>query len=238
MQAIKATILSTKIIGGSHIKAAARRGIAIEELPFIHTEPVRSAEVENKIRELSTQTATVIFTSANAVYAVREHLPCIPRWRIFCIGYKTKNVVAETFGAGCILGTADTGQLLAQVILKQRPQGQFVFFCGNKRREYLPVKLRFHGIPPEEIVVYTTTEKRQLISKPYDGIVFFSPSAVRSFFSANRLTNKPVIFAIGQTTANEIRFFSLLPVITPKHPDMEEVISLIIEQYKNKKTFK
>ena len=41
----------------------------------------------------------------------------------------------------------------------------------------------------DEVIVYKTIETPKVLTKQYDGILFFSPSAVKSFFSKNSIVN-------------------------------------------------
>src|SRR5258706_9822828 len=44
--------------------------------------------------------------------------------------------------------------------------------------------------------------------KVYDGILFFSPSGVESFFNTNEVNEQTILFAIGNTTATEIKKYT------------------------------
>jgi uroporphyrinogen-III synthase len=113
--------------------------------------------------------------------------------------------VEETFGKETIAGTAESAGSLADKILEDGISGPVYFFCGDRRRDELPGKLRAHGIRLEERVVYKTHELAGLIERHYDGILFFSPSAVEGFFKTNKAGEGTILFAIGQTTAAEIK---------------------------------
>ncbi len=233
----KIQILSTKAIGTELAHIASEHHICIDEISFIKTEEVVSEELKKRIAALSQQNITVVFTSANAVNAVKKLLPGKPSWKIFCIGHQTKNAAVDTFSEENIIGIADNGEELGEEIIKHSSVKKIIFFCGNQRRETLPEKLKKNGIELEEIVVYKTIEKPQIISKHYDGILFFSPSGVRSFFSVNKIKEPVQLFAIGTTTAKEIKKYSQLPVITPKHPDKEELVQLVIKHFSTIKSF-
>ena len=233
----KIQILSTKPIGAEFVLDAGEHNICIDEVSFIKTGEVVSEELKKRIAALSKQNITAVFTSANAVNAIKKLLPVKPSWKIFCIGYQTKQSVADTFGEKNIIGIADDGEELGEEIIKQSSVKKIIFFCGNQRREVLPEKLKKHGIELEEIVIYKTIEKSQIISKRYDGILFFSPSGVRSFFSVNKINEPVQLFAIGNTTAKEIKTYSQLPIIIPAQPDKEELIHLVIKHFSTIKSF-
>ncbi|HEY4205998.1 MAG TPA: uroporphyrinogen-III synthase, partial [Puia sp.] len=181
-------------------------------------------------RELGTQRLTAIFTSMNAVEAVTAHLNGSPSWTIFCIGGATRRLAESQFGPASIAGTAPSASELATVVLLHRPSEVF-FFCGDQRREELPEKLSATGVKVHEVVVYRTAQTPQSIKEAYDGIVFFSPSAVHSFFSANTLPEKTTLFAIGHTTADTIHTYVNNPVITSTAPEKETLVRQTIEYY-------
>lgn len=233
----KIQILSTKAIGTELARIAGEHDICIDEVSFIKTEEIVSDELKKRIAALSQQNITVVFTSANAVSSVKKLLPAKSSWKIFCIGYQTKQSASDTFGEKNIVGIADNGEELGEEIIKQSTVKKVIFFCGNQRREVLPEKLKKNGIELEEIVVYKTIEKSQVISKHYGGILFFSPSGVRSFFSVNKINEPVQLFAIGNTTAKEIKTYSQLPIIIPGHPDKEELIRLVIKHFSTIKSF-
>lgn len=233
----KIQILSTKAIGTELARIAGEHHICIEEVSFIKTEEVVSEELRKRIAVLSQQNITAVFTSANAVNAVKKLLPAKPSWKIFCIGYQTKNSAITTFNEKNIVGIADNGEELGEEIIKQSSVKKIIFFCGNQRREALPEKMKKNGIELEEIIVYKTIEKSRIISKHYAGILFFSPSGVGSFFSVNKIKEPVQIFAIGTTTAKEIKAYSQLPIIIPGHPDKEELVQLVIKHFSTIKRF-
>lgn len=233
MRANRIKILSTKIIGKKSISLARRHNIFIDEIPFIEIKHIDSPELQKRVSALSRQEITAIFTSANAVYALQKMVAISPQWDIFCIGHKTKRKVADTFDNEHIVGVADYGAQLAEEILSHPGIKQIFFFCSNRRQNLLPDKLKEAGIEVEELVLYQTIEKPKFVSGPYDGIVFFSPSGVSSFFSKNKIGPHTKLFAIGRTTANCLRDFTDLPVIISVLPDAAQIVRQVIEYFKD-----
>jgi uroporphyrinogen-III synthase len=120
---------------------------------------------------------------------------------------------------------------LAQKIICNKSVKSCVFFCGNKRLNTLPDKLLSAQIKLDEIVVYETVDVAQKVEKVYDGILFFSPSAVQSFFSLNTLHPQTVIFSIGDTTTNEIKKFTKVAIISCNIPSQEQMMELVIKHF-------
>lgn len=113
------------------------------------------------------------------------------------------------------MATANTARALAGTIIGHGVQ-EVVFFCGNRRRDELPRLLQEHGIGVHEITVYETRDIPAPALADPDAILFFSPSAVGSFFSVNSIGPKTVCFAIGSTTAAAIADYTDNKIITPE----------------------
>lgn len=214
---------------------AARADIRIDTLSFIDTEPIRDTALTRQIQQLGSQPLTAVFTSMNAVEAVAGHLAGSPRhWQIFCIGSATRQLIEARLRPSSIAGTAPSAAALADVILEHHPSEVF-FFCGDQRREELPGRLTRAGVRVHELVVYRTTQTPHTVKEPYDGIAFFSPSAVHSFFSVNSTKEKTILFAIGKTTADTIHTYVNNPVITSTTPEKEGLVRQLIDYYERPK---
>ena len=232
MQQNSISILCTRPLTAALIEEAADAGLVIDEIPFIETESILSVEVQQEIELLSTEIATVVFTSMNAVEAVTSFLDGHqPEWTIYSIGTATARLIKEYFGEERIAGTANDASALGELIAEDRFTDEVVFFCGDQRRDELPGILRQHDIEVNEIVVYQTIEVPHKISKEYFGVLFFSPSAVRSFFKLNKLDEKTIVFAIGNTTAKEVTKFSTNKIIISDEPGKENLVQKMIEYF-------
>ena len=153
----------------------------------------------------------------------------IPDWSIYCIGTTTGNLVKEYFGEASIAGMADDASLLATLIVEDRFVDEVIFFCGDQRRDELPALLSQQDVTVKEVIVYRTIALPHKINGAYDGILFFSPSAVQSFFQCNNVMVKTILFAIGNTTAKEIQKFSTNTIIISDAPGKENLIKKMIE---------
>lgn len=245
-------ILSTRPLDTSLIDEAAAQGIILDIRSFIETRPITAEALNRHIRELSVHPLTAIFTSINAVEAVAGFLRAetgsaplnntLP-WKIFCLGYATRTLAREYFGEEAFAETSDSSTpfdsagVLADFIIRQGVTQEVFFFCGDQRREELPNKLQQQGIRVNEITVYSTTQIPQKTDSSYDGIVFFSPSAVHSFFSANPLpADATLLFAIGQTTAAAIRSYCTNQIITSLSPEKTALIRQVIDHFKSQQS--
>lgn len=227
MQKPKQYILSTRPLAKELIAEAEKDEIIIEELSFIDTQPIQDTQLFERIKQLSTQRITVAFTSMNAVEAVFANINNEVDWRIYCLGNTTKKLVEEKFGGDKIEATAENAKLLAERMIDDGVRN-IVFFCGNIRRDELPNKFRSEKVGVEEVIVYETIELLATLTKEYNAILFFSPSAVHSFFKANTLDRHTQVFAIGKTTAETIREYRHHKIIVGNATSKNELVKQAI----------
>lgn len=227
-------MLSTRPLAQALIDNAAKKYILVDCISFIETKPLQDEHVLLSADKYGINTA-VIFTSMNAVEFLANAIDTTDiRWRIACIGEATLQLVQNKFPKSTIIATADNARLLAQKIIALNSDKHIVFFCGDKRREELPAMLRASNIEVEEVVIYKTIETSVVIEKRYDAILFYSPSAVVSFFSANKIDTETVLFAIGETTANTIKDFSNNKIIISDSPGKEALLKLAVNSFAKK----
>lgn len=222
----KPNILCTRSLNPLLAAKAGEQGIAIDMIPFIETREIINDDLERKITALASQSLTVVFTSIHAVEAISSRiekrkgaLGKKTGWKIFCLEGRTKKSVAEHFGEDHIAGTASSASKLAGLITGKKISTEIVFFCGNQKREELSALLADADIKVNEVTVYETILTAKPVNKVYDGIIFFSPSAVKSFFSLNQPGEKTILFAIGPTTAESIKTYSQNTVLVSEQPD-------------------
>ena len=229
MQELKINILCTRPVDPALVEEAGLKGIQLDILSFIDTEPIQTIEVQQEIELAAVEIATVVFTSMNAVESVTAMLDGhVPEWSIYCMGHKTKELIGNYFGTDAIAGTADNASELADEIIENNNTDEVFFFCGNQRREELPAKLEQQGIAVTEVVVYQTIPLPQKISKEYNGILFFSPSAVESFFIKNSLPANTIVFAIGSTTKETISRYCSNQIIVSVMPGKDNMVEQAI----------
>jgi len=227
----KVQILSTAPLDESLINKVKEAGMHIDVLNFIETIPILNEKTIQLIIQLYSEQHTAIFTSVNAVQYLPEY-NAQPNWKIYCIGHATRKAAANKFGENLIAGTADNAAKLADEIIKGGIK-TILFFCGDKRRDELSEKLGEANIKVKELVVYATILKPQKVNEKYDGILFFSPSAVESFSSMNQQPATTKLFAIGSTTAGAIENMTNNEVITSPVPDKKELIATMLSYYES-----
>jgi uroporphyrinogen-III synthase len=156
----------------------------------------------------------------NAVEAVTKMTTEIaPPWDVYCLGNTTKELVKKKLQCNILADAADATSL-ANKIITDAPV-EVWFFCGNRRRDELPEILLTNGIKVQEVIVYKTTAVHHIINSQFDGVLFYSPSAVESFFSVNKVGSSTVLFAIGKQQLLKLESFqktkSLYRIIREKN---------------------
>src|SRR5690348_10559447 len=224
------SILSTRPLNEILLSKTAEKGIDITCIPFIKTQTLATPEIVESIQELATQNLHIIFTSMNSVEAVIQQLHTKPNWKIFCIGGATKDVVFTFFDKEQVIATGKNATVLSQKIIASGCK-EVMFFCGDQRLNEIPETLKAHNIKVNELIVYTTVQTPQTIDPNFKGILFFSPSAVHSFFSVNTLPLDVVLFAIGKTTAATIESYCTNKIIASDWPGQESIIDKVLEYF-------
>ncbi len=183
----------------------------------------------------------LIFTSQNAVQSILNHpkFEDLKDKNVFSVGMKTKDLLTENgFNVVAYTGYASD---LAEIISLVYSNETFTFFSGNLRRDILPETLKENGIIFNEIEVYETNLTSKKISSPnlskgkengFDGILFFSPSAVESYLKSNTIKEE-MCFCIGETTAEALENKKIKNITIADKPSVENVINEVIEYYKN-----
>lgn len=218
-------------MGNNLLQEAAAAGIDIAIVPFIRVEPVKDAALTATLSGLALQNIMAVFTSLNALDAVQLHLPQAPAaWSVACINGRTLAVAKAFFGEAAIRCTAGDATGLAAEITAQAP-AQVVFFCGDQRLQHLPEALLQHHVPLTEITVYHTRATPVALPILYRGILFFSPSAVHSFFSLNKTAANCTVFAIGQTTAEAVKIYTSNNLVISPANDAGTMLRHVINYY-------
>lgn len=202
--------------------------IEVKVVPFIKIIPRPSVELKPIVNEFASEKQNIVFTSAHAAKFVAECLKYKPDWKIYCIRNETLLAVEKFFGPDSISRYAENALSLAQHIIEDEIKDA-LFFCGDQRMDILPDILKKNGIDLKELIVYETRlTPVQIIENP-DAILFFSPTAVRSFFSINTVEPDTRIFAMGKTTARALANFTSNNIIISGESDKAFVLNMAIE---------
>jgi uroporphyrinogen-III synthase len=233
----KYKVLSTKKLDPSLIEQANENDIEIIEQEMISVTPVVSEDTMKQVLYWADQTGVhAVFTSVNAVNAVQNYLQQVNvsklAWKVFCISGRTKAALQTLVDEEQIVATAAYGNDLAERIIEQQVK-EVVFFCGNKRRQELPSMLQSAGVIVNEIMVYETSLTPSVVENDFDAILFFSPTAVESFFSANVPKENTVCFAIGTTTSGSLAEFTSNKIEVSEDTSQESMLASVLSHFKN-----
>jgi len=202
--------------------------IDIRVLPFTEIIPRTDERIKLQIASLSTKNITAVFTSVHSVNFVSDLLPQKPNWKVYSIGNETSAAVGNRFASNSIVNFANNAFDLSKCLIADEVK-EAVFFCGAQRMDILPDELKKNGIELTELIVYDTgLTPRQIADQP-DAILFFSPTAVRSYFSINKLSAETAVFVIGKTTAAALNPFKTGPVFISPKPDKAFVFKMATE---------
>lgn len=216
------TVLSTKKLSVNQRELLLNQGIGLVERNFISIVPLSF--------DIPTIPPNIIFTSKNAVKAILDHplKKQLQQKKIFCVGEKTAEFLKKH--GFSISRSANCGSELASEIIKDFKAEEFLFFCGKRRHDELPKRLKGAEVKLTEIEVYDTQPVSNKIDRNFDGVLFFSPSAVRSYCDQNDLFNS-VAFCIGTTTSEEAKKHTKNIVLASK-PSIENVVVQAVKYFK------
>ncbi len=225
------TILSTKKLNPPIVSQLEQDGFSVIENDFISITFALTKAVKERLTKIDNNDV-LVFTSANGIESVKNFIDRNLSFQVYCISGKTTQFVEAAFPNAKIIDIAPYGNLLAEKIIASGVK-KVVFCCGNIRRDELPSMLKSNDVEIEELVVYETIETPKLINQHFDAVLFFSPSAVNSFFTSNQLKSDVVCFSIGTTTEAAIRNYTNNTIIIADEPTQESLVNQIKKHFKN-----
>ncbi|MBX9449957.1 MAG: uroporphyrinogen-III synthase [Taibaiella sp.] len=228
-------LLITKILDRPERTSLEELRLSYRDIASIQIQYELSDEQAAAIRRMANQDLVAVFTSKNAVQAIRRTLDTIPcKWKIMCTAPGTEMLIRQWLGEEAIIFSGADGAAIAAFIRETALEQKFVFFCGDKRRQIIPDTLRNLRKDWEEIVVYRNQSLDPKVSETYDYYLFFSPSAVYSFLKNNTIPREATAVAIGATTAACLQECQAARILTAAEPSLSSMIQTIID-YEDKK---
>ena len=216
----------TQILSTKKLSKALKNKLSDAKIRLVEKNFIQTKSIDFETPQLNDY---LIFTSKEAVKSVlKSETKNVLSKSCLCVGSKTRSFLEKK--GFTVLESADYAEELIQIIASKYKSNTFTFFCGNIRRNTIPAFFQQNKIAYNEIVVYETKLKPHPIKKPFDGVLFFSPSGVNSFLEKNSLENK-MCFCIGTTTAKALEKRTENIVIASQ-PTVENVITVVIKHYK------
>ncbi len=217
-------LVSTKTLRKDHLVKLAEHNLICSQHNFIQIQPVSI-----KQNQYSEGASNWIITSKNTWVILSEthSVETLQSKRFFCVGENTNQSILD-FGCTVMLNEP-YAKNLADKIIAQYKYESFQFFSGDKRLNDLPNLLTQNKISWSEHCIYHTVLTPIKMNHKCDGILFFSPSGVKSYFEENT-NQKEVYFCIGKTTAKALEKYSNRIVVANK-PTIDSLIDSIINYY-------
>ncbi|AEM70530.1 Uroporphyrinogen III synthase HEM4 [Allomuricauda ruestringensis DSM 13258] len=214
------TVLSTKILTAPQKELFLNSGLGLVEYDAL--------KIEALDVKIPFNYTNYIYTSKNAVKVFLNQSEGMDKseLRAYCVGEKTKALLEEN--GVKVVKMAEYASELGEILIKNHKNEAFVFLCGNKRRNDLPDTLTKNNVQYKELEVYHTHLNPRAFERNFDGILFFSPSGIRSYLLENSIGNS-TLFCIGETTAAEAQKHSK-NIITANKPTVENVLVQAIKE--------
>ena len=170
----------------------------------------------------------VIITSKNAVEALLQNFSAtaLQFKNIYCVGRRTKRLVEKRIGK--VKHTEPNAKKLATYLVDFIDGTEVTYFCSDLRLDALPKMLTENNITVNEVEAYQTKYDAIKISDSVEGVMFYSPSTVKSYKQENH--SEVIAFCIGDTTAQEAKKH-FKDIRIAKVPTVESVIELVNEYY-------
>lgn len=214
-------VISTKKLTEFQQEIFKKNGVELWQDDFI------SVSFEKFSPQIISEYDFLIITSKNSVKSILENSGelFLKDKKVFCVGDETKKILLKN-GAN-VIASENYAEQLAGLIVKEYSAFSFLFLCGNLRRNTLPEALKNAKIKFQEQIIYTTSYTPKKADFKADAILFFSPSAVRSYLISNEIQNEK-LFCIGKTTAQSLQGFSKNCIIA-NSPTIQGVIDEFIK---------
>ncbi len=177
---------------------------------------------------LKSEIKNVIITSKNAVEAITTNIPVeeLKFTNIYCVGRRTKRIVEQKIGK--VTHSEKNAKKLAEYLVEYIEGTEVTYFCSDLRLDDLPNILAENNINVNEIEAYSTKFASEKIDDNVEGIMFYSPSTVKSYLLENQADK--IAFCIGESTAAEAKK-RFKDVRIAKVPTVESVIELVNLNY-------
>lgn len=223
---MNSTILSTKVLTSTQQELILNAGLGFSHYNAISINFLKFSWPNEQFDHL-------IFTSQNGVKSyLQNKIPSgsknygLEAKGIFCVGEKTKSLLEQNRLK--VIEMAQNSLELAQNIAKTYQNRSFLHISGNLRTEDISKVLTENNIGYKAIMGYETTLECKQFDREFDGILFFSPSAVKSFTKMNRIIG--TAFCIGETTAAEAQKHTN-SIVVAKKPTIENVIVQAVKHF-------
>ena len=163
-----------------------------------------------------------VFSSQNAVRSfLANPIASAHQNPILCVGEKTKSLL-EVNGQK-VIKIAQNMLELVDFIQKTMKHEHFLHICGNRKLDDFAAGMQKAGIFYAEVTAYHTHLVSRVQTPEPQGLLFYSPSGVKSYLQANSIGSS-WCFCIGETTATAVRPLTEHLTVSPK-PDADLLVA-------------
>lgn len=211
-------VLSTKTLNEETLAYARTLNLNVQCKDFIKIVPI-SFELNN------TGFDSIAFTSSNAAkffLKKPDAKELLKTKTVFALSGKTANILNWPSAI-----VANSAEKLAGKIISYKSKWA-LHPCGNLKLDILEEKLKQAYIKYSHLIVYETKLNVIKINKNYDTVLFYSPSGIKSFLSANKWNTSTIACCIGETTAEAFnKIHSNATIIVSESPTPEAMLKTV-----------
>jgi len=145
---------------------------------------------------------------------------------IFCVGRRTKRFVSTTIGA--VKKTEKSDHDLITYLIDHIDGNELIYFGHESLSNELQAMLLSHNVTVQNVKAYNIKSDDKKIKDSVEGILFFSPLAVRSYLKQNH--SNSIAFCFGNSTAVEAKKH-FKDVRVAKIPTVDSMIEMVNEHF-------
>lgn len=192
---------------GRKLSTLTRKWLNSQQIKFIEQPLVRITyrKPDTAFFELMKQTEKkwVVTSSYAAHWLLRfsEKIGLKKDDQIYCLSEKQEEIL-RAFGAEVVRPSSPSAKVLADLLVRHRDNKKVIYLQGDKSLNKLPELLSEGQLDWQSVEVYKNTSVEILMNEVFDGYLFFSPSAIKSYkASGNFPQPKATVLAYGDKTA-------------------------------------
>lgn len=228
-------LLSTRHLRPATLASIERLNWTVQQHAFISTRGLLDKQEVEKITEIFSGGKSIswfLFTSVNAVKwlktAFDEAGYIFPKGiSVLCVGNITAQQAEQQLKALPVVVAPNAAALLKKLPEYIDAGASICYLCGAGRLEVLPDGLKAAGYKLTEVNVYATLYTPVFCTEHFDFVLFFSPSAVESFFELNSMPAAAMAVCIGHTTEVALRSHRVTNLIVSPKPDEVSMLKAI-----------
>lgn len=192
---------------GRRLSALTRKWLISEQIRFIEQPLIRITYRKPDIRFFESikyeEKKWVVSSSYAAHWLLRfsEKIGLKKDDLVYCISEKQERIL-EARGVQVVRPVTPNACSLAELIMSQNNGKKIVYLHGDKSLNHLPELFNQNKLDWQSVEVYKNTSTEIFMNEVFDGYLFFSASAIKSYkASGNFPQPKAPIMANGNTTA-------------------------------------